>query len=142
METRISSLTKEVVIGDGLPTVLIGERINPAGKKSMAEALKTGNFEVVRNEALAQVQPGADIIDVNTTLFGADEAVILPKAAQTAMGAVGAPLCIDSANAAAVEAALKIYKGKPLINSVTGEEESLARVLPLVKEYKAAVVGL
>ncbi len=142
METKISSLTKEVILGDGLPTVLIGERINPAGKKSMAEALKAGNFEIVRNEAIAQVQAGADIIDVNTTLFGADEVGILPKAVQTVMEAVDVPLCIDSANAAAVEAALKIYKGKPLINSVTGEEKSLARVLPLVKEYKAAVVGL
>jgi len=142
METRISSLSKEVIIGDGLPTVLIGERINPAGKKSMAEALKTGNFESIRNEAIAQVQAGADIIDVNTTLFGVDEVSILPKAVQTVMETVDVPLCIDSANTAALEAALKIYKGKPLINSVTGEEKSLARVLPLVKEYKAAVVGL
>ncbi len=143
METRISSPTKEVTIGDGLPTVLIGERINPAGKKSMAEALKTGNFDIVRNEALAQAQAGADIIDVNTTIFGADEVSILPKAVQTVMETVDIPLCIDSANTTALEAALKIYnRGKPLINSVTGEEKSLARVLPLVKEYKAAVIGL
>lgn len=142
METTISSSSKEVIIGDGRPTVLIGERINPAGKKNMAEALKAGNFDIVRNEALAQAQAGADIIDINTTLFGADEASILPKAVQAAMEAVDIPLCIDSANPTALEAALKIYKGKPLINSVTGEEKSLARVLPLVKEYKAAVVGL
>ena len=142
METKISSSTKEVTICDGLPTVLIGERINPAGKKSMAEALKAGNFEIVRNEALTQAQAGADIIDVNTTIFGANETSILPKAVLAAMETVDIPLCIDSANPAALEAALKIYKGKPLINSVTGEEKSLATVLPLVKEYKAAVIGL
>jgi len=142
MQTKLSSAVKEIIIGDGSPTVLIGERINPAGKKSLAEALKVGNFELVHAEAIAQAKAGADIIDVNTTIFGVDEANILPKAVQTAMEAVDIPLCIDSANTAAVEAALKIYKGKPLINSVTGEEKSLDRVLPLVKEHKAAVVGL
>ena len=142
MQTKLSSATKEVIIGDGSPTALIGERINPAGKKSLAEALKAGNFELVHTEAISQAKAGADIIDVNTTIFGVDEANILPKAVQAAMEAVDIPLCIDSANIAAVEAALKIYKGKPLINSVTGEEKSLDRVLPLVKEHKAAVVGL
>jgi 5-methyltetrahydrofolate--homocysteine methyltransferase len=142
METKISSSTKEVTICDGLPTVLIGERINPAGRKSMAEALKAGDFEIVRNEALAQAKAGADIIDVNATIFGADEVSILPKAVQTAMETVDIPLCIDSANPAALEAALKIYKGKPLINSVTGEEKSLKMILPLVKKYEAAVIGL
>jgi 5-methyltetrahydrofolate--homocysteine methyltransferase len=142
MQTKISSATKEVIIGDSLPTVLIGERINPAGKKSLAEALKAGNFELVRSEAISQAKAGADIIDVNTTIFGIDEVNMLPKAVQMAMEAVDTPLCIDSANTAAIEAALKIYKGKPLINSVTGEEKSLARVLPLVKEHQAAVVGL
>ncbi len=142
MQTKISSAIKEVVIGDGSPTILIGERINPAGKKSLAEALKAGNYDLVRTEAIAQTKAGADIIDVNTTVFGIDEINLLPKAVQAAMEAVETPLCIDSANTAAVEAALKIYKGKPLINSVTGEEKSLARVLPLVKEHQAAVVGL
>jgi len=142
METKISSLSKEVTIGAGLPTVLIGERINPAGKKSMAEALKAGDFEIVRTEAIAQTQAGADIIDVNTTIFGGDETSILPKAVKIAMETVETPLCIDSANPAALEAALKIYKGKPLINSVTGEEKSLTTVLPLVKKYNAAVIGL
>lgn len=142
MQTKITSASKEVNIGDGLPTVLIGERINPAGKKNLAEALKAGNFELVRTEALTQAKAGADIIDVNTTIFGIDEVNTLPKAVQTAMEVVDTPLCIDSANTAAVEAALKIYKGKPLINSVTGEEKSLSRVLPLVKEHHAAVVGL
>ncbi len=142
METRVSSPTKEVIIGDDQPTVLIGERINPAGKKKLAEALKAGDLEIVRKEALAQTEAGADIIDVNVGTFGVDEVALLPKAVQAVMETVDTPLCLDSANPEALEAALKVYKGKPLINSVTGEEHSLKKVLPLVKRYGAAVVGL
>src|SRR5512136_1806917 len=142
MQTRVSSLKKEVIIGYDQPTVLIGERINPTGKKKLAEALKVGDLEIVRKEALAQVQAGADILDVNVGTFGVDEATLLPRAVQAVMDTVDVPLCIDSNNPVALEAAIKIYKGKPLINSVTGEERSLSRVLPLVKEYKAAVIGL
>jgi 5-methyltetrahydrofolate--homocysteine methyltransferase len=138
----VSSSTKEVIIGDTQPTVLIGERINPAGKKKLQEALKAGNLDIVRSEALAQVQAGADILDVNVGTFGVDEVALLPQAVQAVMDTVDIPLCIDSNNPAALEAAIKIYKGKPLINSVSGEERSLARVLPMVKEYGAAVVGL
>ncbi len=142
METRVSSPGKEVVIGDSWPTVLIGERINPTGKKKLAESLKAGDLDIVRREALAQVQAGADILDVNVGTFGVDEVALLPRAVQAVLDTVDVPLCIDSNNPAALEAAIRIYKGKPLINSVTGEEHSLARVLPLVKEYKAAVIGL
>jgi len=142
METRISSATKEVIIGDDQPTVLIGERINPAGKKKMSEALKAGNLEIVGKEALAQVQAGADIIDVNVSAFGVDEVTLLPQAVQAVMDIVDVPLCLDSTNPEALEAALKVYKGKPLINSVTGEGHSLAKILPVVKEYGAAVIGL
>jgi 5-methyltetrahydrofolate--homocysteine methyltransferase len=142
MQTKVSSLKKEVIIGDDQPTVLIGERINPAGKKELAESLKAGNLEIVRKEALAQVQAGADILDVNVGTFGVDEVALLPRVVQTVMNTVDVPLCIDSNNPAALEAAIKIYKGKPLVNSVTGEEDSLARILSLVKEYKAAVIGL
>jgi 5-methyltetrahydrofolate--homocysteine methyltransferase len=142
MQTRVSSPTKEVIIGDDQPTVLIGERINPAGKKKLAEALKAGDLEIVRREALAQAQAGADIIDVNVGTFGVDEVALLPKAVQAVTQTVDTPLCLDSANPEALEAALKVYKGKPLINSVTGEEHSLAKVLPLVKKYGAAVIGL
>jgi 5-methyltetrahydrofolate--homocysteine methyltransferase len=122
--------------------VLIGERINPTGKKRLAEAMKAGDLEIVRKEALAQVQAGADVLDVNVGTFGVDEVALLPKAVRTVMDTVDVPLCLDSANPEALAAALKVYKGKPLINSVSGEEASLARVLPLVKEYGAAVVGL
>ena len=142
METRVSSATKEVIIGDDQPTVLIGERINPAGKKKLAETLKAGSLEIVRKEALAQVQAGADILDVNVSTFGIDEVILLPRAVQAVMDTVDIPLCLDSANHKALEAALKVYKGKPLLNSVSGEEHSLATVLPLVKEYGAAVIGL
>jgi 5-methyltetrahydrofolate--homocysteine methyltransferase len=142
METRVSSPTKEVIIGDDQPTVLIGERINPAGKKKLAEALKAGNLEIVRREALAQAQAGADILDVSVGTFGVDEVTLLPRAVQTVIDTVDIPLCLDSAVPEALEAALKVYKGKALINSVTGEEHSLAKVLPLVKKYGAAVIGL
>ena len=142
METRLSSATKEVIIGHDQPTTLIGERINPTGKKRMTEALKAGNLEIVREEALAQVKAGADVIDVNVAAAGVDEVTLLPQAVRVVMDTVDAPLCLDSPNPEALEAALKVYDGKPLINSVTGEEHSLRKVLPLVKEYGAAVIGL
>jgi 5-methyltetrahydrofolate--homocysteine methyltransferase len=142
METRVSSPGREVVIGDNQPTVLIGERINPTGKKKLAEGLKAGDMEIIRSEAVAQVQAGADILDVNVGTFGVDEIALLPRAVQAVMDIVDVPLCIDSNNLAALEAAVRIYKGKPLVNSVTGEERSLTRVLPLVREYEAAVIGL
>jgi len=142
METRVSSPSKEVIIGDNQPTVLIGERINPAGKKKLQEALKAGDLEIVRREALAQAEAGADILDVNVGTFGVDEVTLLPQAVKAVIDTVDIPLCLDSAKPEALAAALKVYQGKPLINSVTGEEHSLAKVLPLVKEYGAAVIGL
>jgi len=142
METKITSASQEVIIGDGRPTVLIGERINPSGRKKLSEALKAGRLEIVGSEAKAQVEAGADIIDVNVGAFGVDEVAVLPRAVKIAMKAVDVPLCIDSSSPDALTAALKVYKGKPLVNSVSGEEHSLAKVLPVIKEYGAAVVGL
>jgi len=142
METRITSASKEVIIGEGRPTVLIGERINPSGRKKLSEAIKAGQLEIIGSEAKAQVEAGADIIDVNVGAFGVDEVDVLPRAVKIAMKAVDAPLCIDSSDSDALVAALKVYKGKPLVNSVSGEEKSLAKVLPVIKEYGAAVVGL
>jgi len=142
METRVLSATTEVLITDKVPTVLIGERINPSGKKKLAEALKNGDFEPVRKETITQVEAGADILDVNVACPGVDEISALPKAIETIMAAVDVPLCIDINNPAALKEALKVYKGKPIVNSVTGEENSLNEVLPLVKEYGAAVIGL
>lgn len=142
METRISGAAKQVVIGDKQPTVLIGERINPTGKKKMSEALKAGDLEILGNEARAQAEAGADIIDVNVNAIGVDEVAMLPRAVQAVMAKVDIPLCLDSPNPEALEAALKVYHGKPLINSVTGEEHSLEKILPLVKKYGTAVIGL
>lgn len=142
MKTRISSATKDVLISDDGPTVLIGERINPTGKKSLGEALKLGNLEVVRKEALDQVAAGADILDVNVGMFGVNEVTLLPQVVKLVAETVDVPICIDSNNHDALAAALKICPGKPLINSVTGEEKSLARLLPLIKEYGCSVIGL
>ncbi len=142
METKVSSATKEVIItGDG-PTTLIGERINPTGKKKLAEALKNNDLEVISQEAVAQVEAGADILDVNVVTPGVDEVVMLPRALEKVMAAVDVPLCIDINNPAALKEALKVYRGRPIVNSVTGEESSLNEVLPLVKEYGTAVIGL
>ena len=142
MDTILSSEKKEVIIGENRPTVLIGERINPTGRKKLSEALLAGDLDMVGREALAQVEAGADVIDVNVGAFGVDEAALLPRAVQLVMDTVDVPLCIDSANSEALVEALNVYKGKPLINSVTGEEHSLEKMLPLVSTYKAAVIGL
>jgi 5-methyltetrahydrofolate--homocysteine methyltransferase len=142
VDTKVSSAKKEVIIAINRPTVLVGERINPTGKKKLAEALKTGDLEVVRQEAIAQVAAGADIIDVNVNAPGVDDVALLPKAVKAVMEAVDAPICIDSPNIDALAAALKVYQGKALVNSVSGEKHRLERVLPLVKEYGAAVIGL
>ncbi len=142
METVLSSAVKTVKMSDKSPTVIIGERINPSGKKKMAEALKNGDMQIIRDEAVAQVAAGADVLDVNVNIFGIDEASLLPQAVKTVMEVVDVPLCIDSNNAESVAAALKVYQGKALINSVTGEEKSLTAVLALAKEYNAAVIGL
>lgn len=142
METKVSSASMEVSIGDNRPTVLIGERINPSGKKKLSEALKKGNFDIVRKEAIAQVEAGADILDVNVATPGVDEVAMLPRAIETVMDAVNVPLCIDINDPAALREALKIYTGKPIVNSVSGEQKSLNEILPLVKEYGTAVIGM
>ena len=142
MKTRLSSGTTEVIISDKGPTILVGERINATGKGKMSQALKTGDMEPIRQEALAQIQAGANILDVNVGIAGTDELVLLPQAVQAIMDIVDIPLCLDSNNSEALEATLKVYPGKPLMNSVTGEEHSLKAILPLVKEYGAAVIGL
>jgi 5-methyltetrahydrofolate--homocysteine methyltransferase len=108
----------------------------------LAESLKVGNMDIVKKEAVEQVKAGADILDVNVTVFGLDETPILPKAVEAVMEVTDVPICVDSANPAALHAALKLYKGKALVNSVSGEERSLERVLPIIKEYGAAVVDL
>lgn len=142
MKTHVSGVSKEVWITDDGPTVLFGERINPAGRKSLAEALRSADFDVIAKEAIDQVEAGADILDVNVACPGVDEIAVLPKVVEKVMASVDVPLCIDFNHLAALKEALKICRGKPIINSVTGEENSLNEILPLVKEYRAAVIGL
>jgi len=142
MKTGVSSVSKEVWITEDGPTVLIGERINPSGRKSLAEALRNGDFDVIVNEAVAQVEAGADILDINVACPGVDEIAVLPRVLEKVMASVDVPLCIDFNHPGALKEALKLYKGKPIVNSVTGEEKSLNEILPLVKEYGAALIGL
>ena len=142
LTTVVTSKTKEVLISRDRPCVIIGERINPTGRKKLAASLQEGNFDIVRRDAVAQVEAGAKILDVNVGVPGADEPALLVQAINAVREVADAPLCIDTADAAALEAALKVYDGKALINSVNGEEARLVSVLPLVKEYGAAVIGL
>lgn len=142
MDTKVSSATKEVIISYDRPTVIIGERINPTGKKKLAEALKAGDLSIVKKEALEQVAAGAAILDCNVNAPGINDVKMLPEAVKIIMDTVDAPICIDSPNIDALEAGLKAYKGKALVNSVSGEKHRLERVLPLVKEYGAVVIGL
>lgn len=142
METIVRSSAKTIVIGPDHPTAIIGERINPTGKKLLAASLAQKDMTRVRNLALSQIEQGATILDVNVGAAGVNEVEVLPLAVKAVMEVTDLPLCLDSANAEALRAALSVYQGKALINSVNGEEASLQRVLPLVKEYGAAVIGL
>lgn len=152
METILKSAYQTAIISPERPTVLIGERINPAANKRLAAALGQGDLEVVRLEAEAQVEAGADVLDVHVGQIGnssqaAQEVDLLPKVLRLVMETVQVPVCIDSAKAEALRAALAVHQelapeGKPLVNSVNGEKASLERVLPLVAEYRAAVIGL
>ena len=142
METILTSPTKEVRIGPGNPFVIIGERINPTGRKMLAAEMAAWDFERVKSDALAQVEKGAHMLDVNAGIPMADEPAILAEAVRIVQELVEVPLCIDSSIVAALEAGLGVYKGKALVNSVTGEDERLESVLPLVAEHKAAVIGI
>ena len=141
-DTVISSATREVVLGLERPFVMIGERINPTGRKILAAEMAAGNFSRVESDALAQVAAGAHMLDVNAGIPLADEPAILARAVQLVQSITDVPLSIDSSIVKALEAGLAVYKGKPLVNSVTGEEERLESVLPLVKKYGAAVVAI
>src|SRR4249919_2066521 len=141
-DTVISSATREVVIGFDRPFVIIGERINPTGRKLLAAEMAAGDFSRVEADALAQVKAGAHMLDVNAGIPLADEPAILAKAIQLVQSITDLPLSIDSSIVAALEAGLRVYQGKALVNSVTGEEERLEAVLPLIKKYGAAVVGM
>jgi 5-methyltetrahydrofolate--homocysteine methyltransferase len=140
--TVLSSATKECVIGFDQPFVMIGERINPTGRKLLAAEMKEGNYDRVVADALAQVAAGAQMLDVNAGIPLADEPRILAEVIQLVQSVTDVPLCIDSSIIEALEAGLKVYKGRPLVNSTTAEDEVMERVLPLVKKYDAAVVAI
>lgn len=141
-DTVVSSQTREVVLGLERPFVMIGERINPTGRKILAAEMAAGNFSRVEADARAQIAAGAHMLDVNAGIPLADEPAILARTVQLVQSITDVPLSIDSSIVKALEAGLAVYKGKPLVNSVTGEEERLEAVLPLIKKYGAAVVAI
>jgi 5-methyltetrahydrofolate--homocysteine methyltransferase len=141
-ETVVSSASKEVVIGFDRPFVVIGERINPTGRKALAAEMASGNFDTVVADAIAQVEAGAQMLDVNAGIPLADEPAILAHTVELVQSITDVPLSIDSSIVEALEAGLAVYRGKPLVNSVTGEDEQMERVLPLVAKHGAAVVGI
>ena len=142
VHTVISSATREVVIGADRPFVIIGERINPTGRKILAQEMQDGDFSRVERDVLAQVAAGAHMLDVNAGIPLADEPAILARVVQMVQSLTDLPLSIDSSIIEALEAGLAVYRGKALVNSVTGEEDRLERVLPLVRRYGAAVVAI
>ena len=141
-KTLVSSATKEVVIGFDQPFVMIGERINPTGRKLLSEEMSKGDFSRVEQDTLAQVAAGAQMLDVNAGIPLADEPKILADTIKLVQSLTDVPLSIDSSIVAALQAGLEVYQGKALLNSVTGEEERLEAVLPLVKKYGCAVVAI
>ena len=140
--TRISSHKQDITIGFDSPFCVIGERINPTGRKLLAAEIAAGDFSRVIADAVAQVEAGATMLDVNAGIPMADEPAILAKSIKLVQETVDVPLAIDSSIVEALEAGLAVYQGKALVNSVTGEEERLEVVLPLVKKYGAAVVAI
>ena len=142
METKLSFKEKIVIIGPDHPFVMIGERINPTRRKKLAATILAGDFSVVQEDARMQVEAGAQVLDVNAGIPSSDEPALLRGSVQAVMDVVEAPLCFDSADPAALAAALSIYPGKALINSTTAEEKMMDVVLPLAKQYGAAVIGV
>lgn len=142
METRLSLRDKTVIISPNHPFRIIGERINPTRRKKLASTMAEGDFSVAQEDAIKQVEAGAHILDVNAGIPGGDEPTLLKGAVEAVISVVEVPLCIDSANPDALEAALAVYPGKALINSTTAEEHMMNVILPLAKEYEAAVIGV
>jgi 5-methyltetrahydrofolate--homocysteine methyltransferase len=142
MDTVLSSATRTITIGAGQPFCIIGERINPTGRKRLAEELKAGDFSTVVADTHAQVEAGATMLDVNAGIPLVDEAELLAQMLTTIQAESDIPLCLDSSVIEALEAGLSVYQGKALVNSVTGEDERLEEILPLVAKHGAAVIGL
>jgi 5-methyltetrahydrofolate--homocysteine methyltransferase len=142
LDTILSSRGREVVVSIDRPFVIIGERINPTGRKVLAAEMKQGKMDRVRADALAQVAAGAHMLDINAGIPALDEAALLVAAIKAVSEVTDVPICIDSSIIEALEAGLSAYEGKALVNSVTAEEERMERILPLVKKHGAAVIGM
>jgi len=142
MQTKISSDKKEVIIGHDQPVVIIGERINPTGRSKLAKALEQGDFTYVQNEALKQVDAGGQVLGINVGVSGTDEKALMVDVLHAVREVTDTPVCLDSAKPEVLRAGLEVYKGKALVNSVNGEEAKLKEVLPMVAQYKTAVVAL
>ncbi len=142
MKTILKGKSKEVIIDTDGPVVIIGESINPTRRKKLVDTLSRQDFSLAIELAGSQVNYGSDVLDVNVGYPGVDDATLLPLTVQAIQEAVDVPLCLDSPNPLAIEAALKVIAGKPLINSVNGEEKSLQAILPLARDHRAAVIGL
>ncbi len=142
MHTKLKSNSKEVVIGIDKPFVMIGEKLNPTGLKKLGKALEENNMDYVKQLAQRQVAWGADVLDVNVGHPGIDEVAMMAKVVEAVLSAVDVPLCIDSNDPKILEAGLNLVPGKPLVNSVNGEEKQLSTILPIVKDRGAAVIGL
>ena len=142
MDTILSIKEKKVTLSADRPFTIIGERINPTRRKKLAESMANGDFSIVQEDARKQVEAGALVLDVNAGIPGADEPALLRGAVQAVLEVVDVPLCMDTANPKALEAALSVYPGKALINSTTAEKSMMERVLPLAKEYGAVVIGV
>ena len=142
MQTVLRGATRETTLNTEGQAVIVGERINPTGRKKLAAALQAGDFGPVLELAAAQIAAGAEVLDINVGVPGLDDVAMLPKVVTVVAEAMDVPICIDTPNPAALAAALKVVPGKPLVNSVNGEEASLRAVLPLVKDRGAAVIGL
>jgi 5-methyltetrahydrofolate--homocysteine methyltransferase len=142
METRLSFKDKTILIGPEHPFVVIGERINPTRRKKLAASMKEGDFSLVLEDARLQAQAGAGVLDINAGIPDADEPALLRGAAQAVMEEINLPLCFDSANPKALAAALEVYPGKALINSTTAETKMMDTVLPLARQFHAAVIGV
>ncbi len=142
LETRLRSATKEVVIGHGHRFCIIGERINPTGRRIFQEQLRAGDFSAIERDVKAQVEGGADVLDVNMGVPLTDEPDLLAKAIQLVQSHTDLPICIDSSVVEALEAGLSVYQGRALVNSITAEDDRMAAILPLVKKYDAAIIAL
>ena len=142
MHTVVQSASKTVTIGHDQPFVIIGERINPTGRKKFQELLRAGDLSTIAVDVESQIKGGADMLDVNMGVPLTDEPALLSKAIKMIQGMTDMPICIDSSVIEALQAGLEAYEGKALVNSMTGEDDRMELILPLIKKHNAAIIAL